>query len=420
MEEKPWRRPGADMTDWFNYGFDEESWRDWGAKKTNRTRERQDIQRHGVQAGGMQSHESFGVQDVDTGYGMPLQQMQAMQGMMGGFGLNMAPEHMMAFMGMTPAMGMPGMMGMPSMMGGGGMFGAQQPSSFNMMGQQALQSKGQQNPDGDTNGFSDETAAPQNGTPHPTTNNAEEESIQRRDAVDPTDPNIDTKSSVPHKEDHQNIPAGPKAPASTLPRNIPTGPKNPPSGPKNPLRRYNDRDGGNGTADTLDYGASLGRDDYEERRSRSPARRTKIEIDHSPRRTPVEDDDKDRGHRSRRGYHGDDRSGGKGGSVEREEDWERDSVSSSSNRRADSRRSGRERSDRRRGAGPEDHDSEEERDRRGKDRSHHRSERRAGHSKSTTESRHEQQESTRSSRTRKRTTEDTDHHSPPRESRRRR
>lgn len=26
MTEKPWRRPGSDISDWFNYGFDEISW----------------------------------------------------------------------------------------------------------------------------------------------------------------------------------------------------------------------------------------------------------------------------------------------------------------------------------------------------------------------------------------------------------
>jgi hypothetical protein len=25
-EDKPWRKPGADITDYFNYGFTEESW----------------------------------------------------------------------------------------------------------------------------------------------------------------------------------------------------------------------------------------------------------------------------------------------------------------------------------------------------------------------------------------------------------
>ena len=26
LEEKPWRKPGADITDYFNYGFTEETW----------------------------------------------------------------------------------------------------------------------------------------------------------------------------------------------------------------------------------------------------------------------------------------------------------------------------------------------------------------------------------------------------------
>jgi pre-mRNA 3'-end-processing factor FIP1 len=26
MADKPWRRPGSDISDWFNYGFDEISW----------------------------------------------------------------------------------------------------------------------------------------------------------------------------------------------------------------------------------------------------------------------------------------------------------------------------------------------------------------------------------------------------------
>lgn len=27
LEDKPWRKPGADITDYFNYGFNEETWR---------------------------------------------------------------------------------------------------------------------------------------------------------------------------------------------------------------------------------------------------------------------------------------------------------------------------------------------------------------------------------------------------------
>lgn len=31
--ERPWTQPGADPTDWFNYGFDEETWKAWCAKQ---------------------------------------------------------------------------------------------------------------------------------------------------------------------------------------------------------------------------------------------------------------------------------------------------------------------------------------------------------------------------------------------------
>lgn len=33
FEERPWRRPGADLTDYFNYGFDEQTWREYVAKQ---------------------------------------------------------------------------------------------------------------------------------------------------------------------------------------------------------------------------------------------------------------------------------------------------------------------------------------------------------------------------------------------------
>ncbi|WFD19997.1 cleavage polyadenylation factor subunit fip1 [Malassezia caprae] len=33
LPEKPWRRPGAKLSDWFNYGFDEHTWALWCAKK---------------------------------------------------------------------------------------------------------------------------------------------------------------------------------------------------------------------------------------------------------------------------------------------------------------------------------------------------------------------------------------------------
>ncbi|KAI7908271.1 Fip1 motif-domain-containing protein, partial [Cokeromyces recurvatus] len=32
-EDKPWRKPGADITDYFNYGFNEITWRAYCAKQ---------------------------------------------------------------------------------------------------------------------------------------------------------------------------------------------------------------------------------------------------------------------------------------------------------------------------------------------------------------------------------------------------
>lgn len=51
FEEKPWRKPGADLTDWFNYGFNEESWRLWGDKKYSRTMDRKEMEANGGRGG---------------------------------------------------------------------------------------------------------------------------------------------------------------------------------------------------------------------------------------------------------------------------------------------------------------------------------------------------------------------------------
>ncbi|PRP87125.1 putative pre-mRNA polyadenylation factor FIP1 [Planoprotostelium fungivorum] len=35
LEDKPWRKPGVDITDYFNYGFNEESWRNYVSKQVS-------------------------------------------------------------------------------------------------------------------------------------------------------------------------------------------------------------------------------------------------------------------------------------------------------------------------------------------------------------------------------------------------
>lgn len=33
LEDKPWRKPGVDITDYFNYGFNEDTWRQYCGKQ---------------------------------------------------------------------------------------------------------------------------------------------------------------------------------------------------------------------------------------------------------------------------------------------------------------------------------------------------------------------------------------------------
>lgn len=43
LPEKPWRRPGANLSDWFNYGFDESTWAMWCAQKNRMGQARADF-----------------------------------------------------------------------------------------------------------------------------------------------------------------------------------------------------------------------------------------------------------------------------------------------------------------------------------------------------------------------------------------
>ena len=101
--DKPWRRPGADLTDWFNYGFDEHTWALWCAKKNQVDQERTELQDKAPEGmlpfmQGMMP----GASAPDTGAPGGMPDMSAMFG----------PG---AMMGMQPMQQM-----MQAMMGGGG------------------------------------------------------------------------------------------------------------------------------------------------------------------------------------------------------------------------------------------------------------------------------------------------------------
>lgn len=93
LPEKPWRRPGANLSDWFNYGFDERSWSLWCGKRHEMERMREDLQP-------MDASESAGAPILTPGFsgGMP-----DFSALLGGGMLPPVPPPMQAWMnGMMP------------------------------------------------------------------------------------------------------------------------------------------------------------------------------------------------------------------------------------------------------------------------------------------------------------------------------
>lgn len=85
MENKPWRQPGADITDFFNYGFDEFTWTAYCGKQ-NGLREEYDPQKMMAEMAGMEMMPMDMMMMQSMGMMMPpnmqgMQNMQNMQGM---------------------------------------------------------------------------------------------------------------------------------------------------------------------------------------------------------------------------------------------------------------------------------------------------------------------------------------------------
>lgn len=134
LPEKPWRRYGADLTDYFNYGFNEESWSLWRGKKERMTDSRKQAENNmfGGNSGDMMSSMQQMMSMMP-----PPQAMQAMMQPNGGPGgpgpmgmPPMPPDQMMAMM--ASMSGMPGMPPMPPMppMGARGMNPMMMPGMF--------------------------------------------------------------------------------------------------------------------------------------------------------------------------------------------------------------------------------------------------------------------------------------------------
>ncbi|TIB37962.1 hypothetical protein E3P86_01944 [Wallemia ichthyophaga] len=116
--EKPWRQPGADITDWFNYGFDEYKWLEYATRKRSiggATEKMNPFAPHATTP-----DELMNVLPPELQAMMhmmpPIPQMGGISGMpgMGMGGMSNLPPAM-------PGGGMPGMPGMPQMPGMPGM-----------------------------------------------------------------------------------------------------------------------------------------------------------------------------------------------------------------------------------------------------------------------------------------------------------
>lgn len=133
FEEKPWRQPGADITDYFNYGFDEFTWTAYCSKQDNLREDYNPQKVMNQMMGGGAGVPNPGGAGAGGGMGMPMDMPmfppEFMQQMMGGFPpMNMGGMPMNG-MPQQPQGGMPPQQQqMPRQQGGGG---SHQPSQGN-------------------------------------------------------------------------------------------------------------------------------------------------------------------------------------------------------------------------------------------------------------------------------------------------
>lgn len=154
IEDKRWRRSGAHMADYFNYGFDEPTWIEWCAKQ-KRMRDERDKERENP------FHVFASKPLPEAWQGLPMEQKGAlMQVIMTSFGAGapgggMHPAMAGMMGGPGGPMGMPGGMGMPNM---GGMMG-RNPMAM-MQGMSMMQQQQQQQQQGNMGNSGSNTPIP--------------------------------------------------------------------------------------------------------------------------------------------------------------------------------------------------------------------------------------------------------------------
>ncbi|KAL0569986.1 Cleavage polyadenylation factor subunit fip1, partial [Marasmius crinis-equi] len=339
MSDKPWRRPGSDISDWFNYGFDEISWEAY----CYRRREMGDVagvmKVNVLNFAGMQEDQLTALppevrQMVMTGTSAMMNQMnqinQAVAGaggnMGGDMGMNpgMMPPGVMMDMGMMNPMGMGmngdmgnmgmGQMGMPmdgQPQGGipGGGMGGMPANNTPDQGGMGMMQEGFPNPMGMGMEFGMQDGqmfpgmdqgqpvagpAGNNGTPaaaagpRPGVSTPQAIAARGRGATPTPAGPVRARGTVfPARGRGRGIygpgegaSAAPVRPASPLPPNVPTGPRN--------QNKYKDRDGNAPAVDGLDYGGDRDRDRDSRDRDRDYRDRDRGEKTRTPSREPEE------------------------------------------------------------------------------------------------------------------------------------
>ena len=117
-DDKPWRRPGTDMTDYFNYGFDEFTWASYCLKQkdlrkevTDSKKQMEEMQNFLTMPGGMPPLPGMPAPSAGAQPGMPAMggagdfppEMQQMMAQMMGQGMDVTSMDPAAFMQMMQA-----------------------------------------------------------------------------------------------------------------------------------------------------------------------------------------------------------------------------------------------------------------------------------------------------------------------------
>ncbi|KAG7452105.1 Fip1-domain-containing protein [Guyanagaster necrorhizus] len=273
MSDKPWRKPGSDISDWFNYGFDEISWESYCYRRRDLGELANVLKTSVLNFSGMPEEQLTALphevrQMVMTGTNAMLSNggpnpgmmgpgvMMDMSGMMNPMAMSMNGDMSMMpvdgrAMGMmpdgTPTQGVPvvGTNGTPEpgvamMQEGYGGPGMMMTSEYAMQDQAQMAAQQQQMyPVMEPPAASQPPGGPKAGTPNQYRN--------RGLATGPRGRGFPVRGRG--RGGYEGV--GTVRPASPLPPGVPTGPRN--------QNKYKDRDGNAPAVDGLDYGGNGGR-----------------------------------------------------------------------------------------------------------------------------------------------------------------